>query len=123
MARKRILHPDMFSSENIASMPVASRWTWVGMLTYLDDYGRGKDNPALVKATVWPLDESYTSKKVAADLDRLVAMGTLCRYECCGLSLLHSPNWANFQKIAHPLASKLCPCPVHEANAEHEAAA
>lgn len=114
MARKRMLSPEMFTSESIAALPVSSRWTWAGMLTYLDDFGRGRDNAALIKAAVWPLDDGYTARKVAGDLDRLVEIGSLCRYECCGSALLHSPTWAGYQRVSHPTASKLCPCPTHE---------
>lgn len=114
MARKRMLSPAMFTSESIGSLPVATRWTWTGMLTYLDDFGRGKDNPSLIKAAVWPLDDAYTSKKVSLDLGRLEQIGTLCRYECCGSRQLHSPKWDLFQRVSHPTDSVHCPCPEHD---------
>lgn len=117
MARKRMVDPAMFTSETVAALPIATRWTWVGLLCYLDDTGRGKDNPALVKASVWPLDNVYTPRKVAADLDRLVAGGQLCRYECCGVAQLHAPTWAAWQKVAHPTPTRLCPCAGHEPKA------
>jgi hypothetical protein len=120
MARKRMLSPDMFTSETISSQPIPTRWTWAGLLTYLDDYGRGKDNAALVKAAVWPLDDAYTSKKVAADLDRLEQVGSLCRYTCCGSRQLHAPNWETFQKVSHKTDSKVCPCPEHDRNLHEE---
>ena len=118
MARKRMVDPAMFTSESVASLPIATRYTWVGLLCYLDDTGRGKDNAALVKASVWPLDDSYTARKVAADLSRLVDEGMLCRYECCGSRQFHAPAWESWQKISHPTATKLCPCAGHEPKAE-----
>ncbi len=114
MARKRVISPELFTSESVASLPIPTRYTWVGLLCYLDDMGRGKDNPALIKAAVWPLDDSYTSRKVASDVQKLVQLGSLCRFECCGVPLLHVPTWSLWQKISHPTASKLCPCPGHE---------
>jgi hypothetical protein len=117
MPRKRMVDPAMFTSESVAALPVATRWTWVGLLCYLDDTGRGKDNPALVRAAVWPLDESYTVRKVRTDLDRLVAGGQVCRYVCCSSSQIHSPTWTDWQKISHPTPTKLCPCPHHERDA------
>ena len=119
MARKRMLSPEMFTSENVSSWPVATRWTWAGMLCYLDDTGRGKDNSALVKAVVWPLDEKYTSRKVEADLDLFVEAQSLCRYSCCRVAQLHAPTWPEWQRISHPTPTKLCPCPRHESDA-HE---
>lgn len=120
MARKRMVDPAMFTSESVAALPVSTRYTWVGLLCYLDDTGRGKDNPALVKASVWPLDDSYTARKVAADVSRLAEQGMLCRYECCGSKQFHSPTWTTWQKISHPTATKLCPCPGHEGFASRE---
>lgn len=117
MARKRMVDPGMFTSETVAALPISARWTWVGLLCYLDDTGRGKDNPALVKASVWPLDESYTARKVAADIEKLVTNGSLCRFECCGQSFLHAPRWTEWQKISHPTPTKLCPCAGHEPKA------
>lgn len=114
MARKRMLSPEMFTSESLASLPVATRWTWAGLLTYFDDLGRGRENAALVKAAVWPLDDGYTLRKVTLDLERLEGIGTLCRYECCGMKQMHSPAWQAWQKPSHPTPSRLCPCPVHE---------
>lgn len=109
-----MLSPSMFTSETIGGLPIATRWTWTGLLTYLDDFGRGKDNAALVKAAVWPLDESYTIKKVATDLDRLEQVGSICRFECCGTRNMHAPRWDVFQKVSHPTDSTICPCPEHD---------
>lgn len=120
MARKRMLSPSMFTSETIGTLPIPTRWTWAGLLTYLDDYGRGKDNASLIKAAVWPLDDTYNSKKVSADLERLQLVGSICRYECCGSKQLHSPKWGTFQKVSHPTDSTLCPCPEHDGEI-HEA--
>lgn len=112
-----MVDPAMFTSETVAALPVSTRWTWVGLLCYLDDTGRGRDNAALVKASVWPLDDSYTARKVAADLDKLVNAGSLCRYECCDSSQFHAPRWVEWQKISHPTSTKLCPCAGHEPKA------
>lgn len=117
MARKRMVDPAMFTSETVASLPIPTRYTWVGLLCYLDDTGRGKDNAALVKASVWPLDDAYTARKVAADLAKLAEAGMICRFECCGARQLHAPAWSSWQKISHPTATKLCPCAAHEPKA------
>jgi hypothetical protein len=114
MARKRMLSPEMFTSATVCALPVPTRWTWAGMLCYLDDYGKGEDSPELVKAAVWPRDSGYTAKKVAVDIGRLVDVGALCRYECCGKPQIHAPSWSGWQKVSHPTDTKLCPCPLCE---------
>jgi hypothetical protein len=120
MARKRMLSPEMFTSRSVNALPVATRWTWAGLLCYLDDYGYGEDEPALVKADVWPRDDSYTTQQVAGDLDQLTEAGNLCRFVCCDKPQIHAPKWTDYQKVQHPsLQPRFCVCPQHSRNS-HE---
>jgi hypothetical protein len=119
MARRRMLSPEMFTSRTVNDLPVEARWTWVGLLCYLDDYGYGEEQAALVKAAVWPLDESRTTGDVAGDMARLVEAGSLCRFICCNKAQMHAPNWREWQTVAHPGKPRLCVCPVHSRDA-HE---
>lgn len=119
MRRKRLVSPEMFTSLAVAAWPTPTRWTWVGLLCYLDDHGYGIDNASLIKASVWPLDDTYTAKKVAADLDRIGATGSVCRFSCCGRSQLHAPEWTKWQKVPHPKDTNCCPCPDHAPDAAH----
>ena len=47
MARIRTIKPSIFSSLTVSSWPIEARWTFAGLLTYLDDAGRGIDEPRL----------------------------------------------------------------------------
>ena len=80
MARKRMLSPEFFVSAPVNRLPFTAMITFAGLWCYFDDYGRGEDDPALVKAAVWPRRRSQTEAKVAADLDLIVAEGLICRY-------------------------------------------
>ena len=117
MARKRMVSPELLTSLTVASMPIPARYGFVALWMYLDDCGRGKDNVDLIRAHIWPLDRSYTARKVDADLDLMVERGLLCRYEADGMSYLHSPSWYEHQKINRPTLSKLPPCKQHEPEA------
>lgn len=114
MARKRMLSPEMFTSRTVTAWPIGTRWTFVGLICYLDNYGYGPDDASLVKAAVWPRDDKYTATKVAADLNLIAGSGALCRFVCCDLEWMHSPRFDNWQKLAHPGIRRHCPCPVHE---------
>jgi hypothetical protein len=113
MARKRMLSPEMFTSPTVSRLPVTARWTWAGLLCYLDDYGYGEDSAALIKAAVWPRDHLHNIKRVAADLDKITEEGSACRFTCCHLAQLHVPKWDSWQKVAHPGKFRFCPCPTH----------
>src|SRR5450830_1389666 len=55
VARIRTIKPSIFSSETVCSWPIPVRWTFAGLFTYLDDAGRGRDEPRLIKAELYPL--------------------------------------------------------------------
>jgi hypothetical protein len=114
MARKRMLSPEFFSSAPVSRLPIPAMITFAGLWCYLDDYGRGEDDPALVKAAVWPRRKVQTEAKVAADLDAIAAQELICRYTEGGSALIHSPSWNEHQKISHKTPSRLPPCPAHE---------
>lgn len=114
MARKRMIHPDFFVSATLNDLPISVMVTFAGIWCWADDYGRGEDDAALVKAAVWPRRRSMTEKKVAADVENLIGAHVLCRYEVAGHRLLHVVNWREHQKVQHPTPSKLPPCPEHE---------
>lgn len=120
MARKRIVSPELLTSESVASLPIPTRYAWVALWMYVDDEGRGRDNVALIRAHTWPLDESYTSRKVAADLDRMAERAMICRYVVADDHLLHIPTWGSWQKVSHPTPSRLPPCPLELSGEAHE---
>jgi hypothetical protein len=124
-----MLSPEFFSSAPVNRLPIPAAMTFAGLWCYLDDFGRGEDDAALVKAVVWPRRRSHTESKVAADLDLIVAENLLCRYVTPVIHsqelvkipsrdhaerLIHSPSWREHQRISHPTPSKFMPCPIHE---------
>lgn len=111
MARKRIISPEFLTSETVAALPFRTRLGWVALWMYADDYGRGRDNAALIKADSWPLDRSVSERKVAADLTLFEKSGMICRYLVSGQAFFHVLSWADWQKISHPARSPIPPCP------------
>lgn len=109
-----MLSPEFFTSGPVNNLPIAAMVTFAGLWTYFDDYGRGEDDPALVKAVVWPRRRTQTVARVAADLDEIASQELICRYQVAGVRLIHSPSWPEHQRISHPTASKLPPCKIHE---------
>lgn len=113
MARIRTIKPDAFTSDSLAHVPRGVRWTFAGIWTYVDDAGRGRDDVRLIKAALYPLDDEVSLTVLADDLDQLVKVGCLCRYEVDGRSYLHIPGWKH-QKISHPTPSQLPSCSRHD---------
>lgn len=112
MARIRTIKPSIFSSLTVSSWPIEARWTFAGLLTYVDDAGRGIDEPRLLKAELYPLDDKMTPAKVEKHLDMFEQSGPLCRYSHNGVRYLHVKSWREHQRINRPTPSKFPPCPV-----------
>lgn len=111
MPRIRSIKPSAFSSETLSRLPRALRWTFAGLWTYCDDEGRGNANPRLIKAELYPLDDDVTPTVIDAELDELVTLGVVCRYEAAGKSWFHVVSFAEHQHPSKPQVSKFPPCP------------
>lgn len=118
MARIRTIKPSLYTSLTVSSWPVPVRWTFAGLFTYLDDAGRGVDEPRLIKAELYPLDDAMTAKKVEQHMATIASNGPLCRYEFAGQRFIHVTSWAEHQRINRPTPSKVPPCPTHEPDAQ-----
>lgn len=118
MARIRAIKPALYTSLTVSAWPVPVRWTFVGLFTYLDDKGRGLDETRLIKAELYPLDDTMSPKKVGEHLDQISESGPLCRYEVDGQGYLHITSWREHQRINRPTPSRIPPCPTHESLTE-----
>lgn len=110
MARIRSIKPEMRTSLTVAEWPREVRYFWALLWGYLDDEGRGVDEPRLIKADCFPLDDDLTAGDIDKWLDLIGESGTVCRYTVGGRNYLHVPSWGEHQKPQHPRASKVPPC-------------
>lgn len=108
MPRIRSIKPDFFTSETVSLLPLRTRLTWVGLWTHCDDYGRCRDNPKLVKAAVWPLDD-VSIRDIECDLNTLADSRLIARYEVDGRRYIQVVNWREHQKVSHPSRSSIPP--------------
>lgn len=118
MARIRSVKPDLRNSKLVASWPFEMRYFFVLLWGYLDDKGRGLDNPKTIAGDCFPHDEKVTPSKVDKWLDRMTlgrtgGQGPICRYEVDGIRYVHTVNWKEHQKPNRPTPSRLPPCPIH----------
>ena len=120
MARIRTIKPTLFSSLTVCAWPVPIRWTFIGLFTYMDDEGRGLDEPRLVKAELYPLDDVMTLRRVRQHLDAIAESGPLCRYEVDAHRYLHITSWLEHQRVNRPTKSKVPPCPIHDKPTEED---
>lgn len=102
MAKTRMIKHDLRTSEKVASWPFEIRYFWVLLWGYVDDHGKGKDNPLLVKSDCLPLDPEVTAEQVDGWLWHLQSEGVIARYMVDGAQYLAIVNWPEHQKPPHP---------------------
>lgn len=103
MARIRSIKPEFFSSRTLARLPYGVRLTFIGLWTYCDNYGRGVDDPPMVKAAVWPIEDRETTTAVEKTLKLLASAKLIVRYTGeDGERYLAIRSWTEHQKVTHP---------------------
>ncbi len=102
MAKTRMLKHDLRTSEKVASWPREIRYFWALLWGYVDDHGKAKDSPLLVKADCFPLDEDITATTMDEWLWHLSEAGVIARYTVDDTNYLAVVNWSEHQKPPHP---------------------
>jgi hypothetical protein len=107
--RIRTLKPEIWQDEALGACPRDARLLFVGLITQADDEGRFRAAPALLRASIFPYDESLTRDRVQGWLDALAGAGLVTLYTVKGERYGMFPTWTSHQKIDRPSESKLPP--------------
>jgi hypothetical protein len=104
MARIRTIKPEFWKSEDIARLSRNARLTFIGLWSYVDDNGVGRDNEKLIAAELYPLEDDPREALaiVHRDLDELARECRVVRYTVSGRPFLYVVNWKLHQKIDRP---------------------
>ncbi|WP_123391344.1 hypothetical protein [Nocardioides aurantiacus] len=78
-----------------------TRLVYIGLWSYVDDNGVGRDKEQLVTAALFPLDEALreSSRRVTGALRHLSDHGQITRYVVDGKPFLHVTAWTTHQRI------------------------
>ena len=106
--RIRSIRTEFWSSEDIAEMDWHTRLVYIGLWSYVDDNGVGRDNERLIVAELFPLDASLSesSLRVHGALMYLQEHGHITRYTVEGKPFLHISTFHQHQRINRPPASR-----------------
>jgi len=107
MARIRSIKPEFWKSESIAGLSMQSRLTFIGLWSYVDDNGVGRDVAKLIAAELYPLEEDPIAtlahvQRTLDELSRGLQHAFLTRYVVDGKPYLRINNWEVHQKIDRP---------------------
>lgn len=102
--RIRSIKPEFWTSQDIADLTWDERLVFIGLWSYVDDNGVGRDVEKLVTADLFPLEEDPrdTLARVSGALAKLSEAGRITRYTVGGRTYLHVTNWGKHQRIDKP---------------------
>lgn len=106
--RIRTTKPEFWTSEDTAALDWETRLLFVGLWSYVDDNGVGRDNARLILASLFPLDDNPRESlaRISRGLARLSARGMVTRYTVDGRDYLCVMSFNDHQKIDHPGKSR-----------------
>ena len=102
--RIRSIKPEFWTSEDVAALDWPTRLLFIGLWSYVDDNGVGRDNPKLIKADLFPLEDDprETLATVSRGLQTLCDGGQITRYTVAGKPYLYINSWEAHQRIDRP---------------------
>ncbi len=109
MARRRMLDPNIWDSEDYAQCSVFAKLLFIGMISNADDEGRGRAHPVFLKSKVFPYDIQINADDVDHALDEIAKTLSILFYTCDGCEYYAMRNWGKWQRVDRPQESKLPP--------------
>ena len=104
--RIRTTKPEFWRSRDITSLPIADRFLFIGLWSYVDDNGVGRDELAAIIGDLFAedmlRDSRETVARVSEGLSHLSEKGLICRYSVEGKPFLFVTNWEKHQRIDKP---------------------
>lgn len=102
----RIIRPGLLGSQRIATLSAETKWTYIGLLLTVDDWGRREDDSEMIRMEVWPRDlDRMTVGTIESHIDNLANAGLLNRYSVNDKAFIELP------RFAQPKRSKFSRCP------------
>lgn len=102
--RIRSIHPQFWRSDDIAALRRDYRLLFIGLWSYVDDNGVGRDDYRHICADLFAAEDDPTGARqfVREGLARLSARSLIVRYEYEGKRYLYIPTWDKWQRVDRP---------------------
>lgn len=107
MARKRMIDPNIWQSEDFSKLNTLAKLVFIGLFSLADDEGKGRCNPVYLKSTLFPYDEGIRSTDIDKTLFEISSNMSILFYSCNGSNYYRLINWSTWQKIDKPSKSKI----------------
>lgn len=107
MARKRMIDPNIWQSEDFSKLSTLGKLVFIGLFSLADDEGRGRCNSVYLKSTLFPYEEGIRSADIDKTLSEISSNMSVIFYSCDGSNYYSLYNWDIWQKIDKPSQSKI----------------
>ena len=106
MARKRMIDPGIWTSEQVNNLSHDARLLFIGLISNADDKGRLKGSPRYLKAIIFPYD-SIDADCVKDWLNEIIQQQLAILYNVNGDDYITLPKFLKHQTINRPSESRL----------------
>lgn len=102
--RIRTIKPEFWRSDDIAALDYFDRLLFIGLWSYVDDNGVGRDEERIIAADLFALDDDPRESvaRVSRGLQHLSDAGLVDRYTVDERDFLHITKWERHQKVDRP---------------------
>ena len=113
MARIRTIKPEFWQDEELSQCSTEARLLAIGLLNMADDEGYFKAHPALIRASVFPFDESLIIHGLLSELSNIEYIRLTVGSDGKSYGIVN--NFTKHQKVNRPKPSIIGPlCQFHE---------
>lgn len=109
MARKRMISPEIWQSEDFSELSTLAKLVFIGLFSNADDEGRGRARAVYIKSIVLPYEEGIRVADIEKSLDEIAAHMSVIFYTHDGNEYYELTNWNVWQKVDKPQKSKIPP--------------
>ena len=95
----RIIKESICSSEDIAKLEPMEEIFFYRLIVNCDDFGRCDARPQMLKAKLFPINESIGTEECMIYLERIVEVGLVTLYESEGRPYLFLTKWEDHQQM------------------------
>ena len=102
MPRSRMVRPETFSDEKLATISREARYLFIGLWVTSDDYGVTKGHPAWLRSQIFPYDPDVTIPQLEGWLKELSDITRIIPFTADREVYYNIPNFLRHQKIHNP---------------------
>lgn len=118
MARRRMIDPNFWSSEDVSKLSIFERLLLIGLFSNADDEGRGRSQTTFLRSIIFPYDDIKLSD-IENALQKLTEFVEIRLYSVEGSRYYEFKNWTKWQRVDKPQKS-LIPCATTEESFQEE---